>query len=466
MASKTKRAALAALEAKNKKVHFKRNLIILATTVLIAKVFVAFNIDFNFKEILGIHRGAWVGADGENYVYGLKALWERGFFADEFRLNYWPAGYPLLLLIFSLSQYSWIFAVTSIIQSALFSFAVMFFSLQIFQTKLKKLTYPLAFLLLFNPTLSLSSLVIGYESLLASGFLVILGLIVQDVNSNASKIFKRNFFVSAAIFSFMSFLQPRMFVAGLFVLSIWAFSRNLRKAAGVVTILSFLIMAILPSVLVIRNIGAGFGPSVSTNLGTTMAIGSGDDATGAYGPEHKPCSLMKSDSEKVACSLKWYATNPVKDIKLIWNKSLYFWSPWYGIVATGTMSRNPWLLIDPVVTYSKTSNGYKNVVGLPGKIVSYAWMLAGITLLFLGLRMLLKSGGLERLLGLIAGTIVILNWGISLVTIGDHRFRLPILSVSIFLQAIGFFTLLRKFPLIDSGPITAVQKIEASSKPL
>lgn len=460
MASKTKRARI--LES-SKKDTYKRNLILIAVAIFITKIGIAFNIEFNYKEILGIHRGAWVGADGENYVYGLKALWEHGFFAEEFRLNYWPAGYPILLLIFSLTQYSWIFMVASIVQSALYSTAVVFILFQISRTRLKKLTYPLAICFFLNPTLSLSSLVIGYESLLASGFLMVLGLITQDLLVRNPKIFKKNLFISASIFGVMSFVQPRMLLVGILVLSIWAFARNVRKTASVFVVLSLLIMAVLPTVLIVRNLGAGFGPSISTNLGTTMAIGSGDDATGAYGPEHKPCSLKKKDSAKVVCSIKWYVTHPIKDVKLGWNKSLYFWSPWYGIVGTGTMSRNPWLLINPVVAYSKTANGYKNVVGLPGKLVSYSWMLVCLIFLGLGIKKLHQLGGVERLLGKISLSIVAVNWLISLVTIGDHRFRLPILPVSIFIQTIGFFTLFKYFSLAKSGPGVEVIKISTAS---
>jgi hypothetical protein len=45
------------------------------------------------------------------------------------------------------------------------------------------------------------------------------------------------------------------------------------------------------------------------------------------------------------------------------------------------------------------------------------------------------------------------SWGISLLTIGDHRFRLPIMGMSIFLQAVGLKTLLKggKAPIVD-GP--------------
>jgi hypothetical protein len=45
------------------------------------------------------------------------------------------------------------------------------------------------------------------------------------------------------------------------------------------------------------------------------------------------------------------------------------------------------------------------------------------------------------------------NWLITLLTIGDHRFRIPIMGMSLFLQAIGLKTLFSggKAPMVD-GP--------------
>ena len=45
------------------------------------------------------------------------------------------------------------------------------------------------------------------------------------------------------------------------------------------------------------------------------------------------------------------------------------------------------------------------------------------------------------------------NWLITLFTIGDHRFRVPIMGLSLFLQAIGLKTLFNggKAPIVD-GP--------------
>ena len=41
-----------------------------------------------------IQAGIWVGADGENYLAGVEGLLTSGFFSEEPKLSYWPAGYP------------------------------------------------------------------------------------------------------------------------------------------------------------------------------------------------------------------------------------------------------------------------------------------------------------------------------------------------------------------------------------
>jgi hypothetical protein len=49
--------------------------------------------------------------------------------------------------------------------------------------------------------------------------------------------------------------------------------------------------------------------------------------------------------------------------------------------------------------------------------------------------------------------VIATNWLITLFTIGDHRFRIPIMGMSLFLQAIGLKTLFAggKAPMVD-GP--------------
>ena len=71
--------------------------------------------------------GAWLGADGENYLVGYNGLLKDGIFSTESLLNYWPAGYPLVILLLSIIGKSWALTTLSIVQSAIFFIRCIFF---------------------------------------------------------------------------------------------------------------------------------------------------------------------------------------------------------------------------------------------------------------------------------------------------------------------------------------------------
>jgi hypothetical protein len=93
------------------------------------------------------------------------------------------------------------------------------------------------------------------------------------------------------------------------------------------------------------------------------------------------------------------------------------------------------------------------IYGGIGKLVSWLWLLGGISLLIYGFIVLWRLRSLEKFIGVIAMIAVSTNWAISLISIGDHRFRIPIMGMSLFLQAIGLKTLFSggKAPMVD-GP--------------
>jgi hypothetical protein len=200
--------------------------------------------------------------------------------------------------------------------------------------------------------------------------------------------------------------------------------------------------------------------TISTNLGVTMNIGAGDYATGGYikSGYGVDCNQFgdqsNQDNQLVRCVMKWYFNHPTKVIKLFFNKTIYFWSPWYGPEANGTMARNPWLKINPLKNISdSTPDGQKLVFGSFGSLISWLWLVSGVLLAIYGTVILWRSRSLERLIGLIAAISIGSSWLVTLISIGDHRFRLPIMGMSLFLQAVGIRTLLKggKPPMVD-GP--------------
>ena len=456
MASKSKRARMAPER------NLSKSFLYWAIAVFIVKLGIIFRIEgMNAGSVGRVYfvDGAWLGADGENYLVGYNALLSDGILSPESILNYWPAGYPILILFLSLLGKSWVLTTLSIVQSLIFSYAVYFFAKELFKTRLKKFAYLTLLLILFNPTLSLSSIVVGYESLTASGLLLCVGLVIRSFVEKDNKKFVRYLIISSAIFGLLSFVQPRLLLTGILINLLWIFVWRGFKAGALMIAMSLAITLFFPATLVYRNNQAIGINSISTNLGVTMNIGAGDNATGGYMKENYgvECDLsgtsLQQDNQRVRCVLDWYLSNPVKAVQLFYNKSIYFWSPWYGPVANGTMARNPWLTINPLKNIASTQDGFNLVNGGFGKVISWLWLLGGLALLLYGYLTLWRQNSLERFIGNLAMVAIATNWLITLLTIGDHRFRIPIMGLSLFLQAIGLKTLLRGGkPVMVDGP--------------
>ena len=451
MASKSKRARMAPQR------NYAKTFMYWAISIFVIKLIIIFSISAGNINIFTkpyLVDGAWLGADGENYLSGFNALLRDGIFSKESVLSYWPAGYPLIILLLSILGKSWVLTTLSIAQSLIFSFSVYLFASQLARTRLKKYAYLVFLLIILNPTLSLSSIVVGYESLTASGFLIAAGLIIKDFIEKDNNKFKKYLLINSIIFGVLTFVQPRLILSGILINFVWILIRKGVKVGSLLIAASLLISLFFPATLIYRNHQANGINNVSTNLGTTMNLGAGDKATGGYKSEEKGVTCANpSDNALVKCILNWYVSNPTKAAKLFYNKTLYFFSPWIGPAANGTMARNPWLNINPIANIASTPDGNKLVYGGFGKLISWLWLLGGMALIIYGFLVLWRLGSLEKFIALMAITVVSTNWLVSLISIGDHRFRLPIMGMTLFLQAVGLKTLFSrgKVQVVD-GP--------------
>ncbi len=423
----------------------KRNLILISLAVLLIK----------FVLILSIKNGGWLGADGENYLTGLNGLIKSGFASKEPLLIYWPAGYPILLWMLTFVSISKFVFLLSFTQSILYFVATAFFVERIRLTRLSKLALPLVLILGLNPTLSLSSLAIGYESAVASCFLLTTALILRYQQNKSRKNLIRTVFLVGLIQGVSAFMQPRGILLGITVFVLWGIFNGGWKNMLTTVLIGTCVLMVFPAVLVLRNVQANNTVSISTNLGSTMNGGAGDNATGGYPSRGStnygvPCSpkapaTSVSDNQLVGCVIKWYLKHPTKSAVLLVKKSIYFWSPWFGPLANGTMARNPWLKIDPIKSIASNQAGHSLVFGWFGKVLSWIWIVLGLFLVFYGFIWLWRMRGVERELSILAGTPILLAWLISVGTIGDHRYRLPTMGLSLFLQVAGYFGLRERF---------------------
>ena len=396
--------------------------------------------------------GGWLGADGENYFSGVDGLLADGYLSDKDVLSYWPAGYPILLwglAKISVTQIIWLISIT---QTLFYAYASYYFVKQLRDTKLRPYLFLIGLILAINPTLSLSSMAVGYESPIAACMLMVVGLIIKSLQSPNDRRLVIRVLGVGGFSALATFMQPRWILTSIVIAVVWALMSKSRKVQALILVGVIGVMAIAPAILIQRNIASIDKAVISTNLGVTMRIGAGPQTTGGYshtGPD-VPCDPVPpattvSDNDVVKCVIKWYAANPVKAGKLFVKKGWYYWTPWSGPLGNGTMARNPWLKVNPIMDIARGSQSgndlvYKSV----GKGISFFWVVGCISLFFIGFFWLRSMKGIYANIAWLTGIPVVISWLISMGTIGDHRFRIPTMSLSLFLQVMGYFALRHK----------------------
>ncbi len=331
------------------------------------------------------------------------------------------------------------------LQSILFAFSTSYFSQKLHESTLRKFALPASILLTVSPTLALNTIAIGYELISASTFLLAIGLFLDLSKVQDPQPWNWRILLIGLTFSLNNFVQPRFMLSSMIFFSLLAIFFFKKKFWVLVMAIGLVLSLLLPSVLIARNVIANNFAALSTNLGTAFQLGAGEEATGAYVPTYQglDCpkvqgSAAEVDQALVMCAITWYLEHPSEMLRLAFNKSLYFWSPWFGPLASGSMARNPWLKIHPFYDLStQTQEGYDLVFGPMGKAVSWLWLALYIGFMSIGAISLWRRKGLERKVAVVISTLIIANWLVSLGTLGDHRQRLPILSMILFLQVVG-----------------------------
>ena len=389
----------------------------------------------------------WPGSDAESYLDAVNGLVSSGIFSNAEKLQYFPAGYPIIIWVLAKVSIPNALLLLSIFQSLIYSYASWYFIKNINFGRFQKLAPWVAFLISFNPTLSLSSLAIGYESLVAAALMISAAALLSIDSTNLQW---RKFLVFGSWSAFASFLQPRYLATSSVILIYWMI-----KEIGLIKARKFFAVAML--LILLAPISLGFRNSeatgkffVSNNLGVTMNVGAGPNSTGGYTNKATGVSCPENvvtDNQKVVCVVKWYLTNPLQTIRLSYNKTLYFFSPWSGPLANGTMARNPWQKINPVAQTAKSQDGFNMIYGGFGKAVSWLWFISSFGLMIWGAIWLWRQGEELRKLSSMASLFVLISWIIALGTIGDHRFRMPVMAFIFILQMAGLRGLSRK-PLV------------------
>ena len=388
--------------------------------------------------IVLVHGQIWLGADGENYLQGVAGLQQDGLFSTEQKLFYWPAGYPLLLWWSGLTGTSGI--LLALVQAVVFAVATFFFLRALSDHLPHGLIWLSSILISLTPTLALTSVTVAYESLVASLVMFAVAAALMSREDSTRGALTKAVLV-ALPWAVMGFVQPRMLLLAVVFLIFVAWRGGLAKP--IISLGLALGILVLPTAMLMwRNGVAHNDATISTNLGQTMALGAGETASGAYandpapldcGPGVEGAKASAEDQRKVRCVLKWYLTNPENVPGLLWRKSAYYWSPFSGPYATGTYAvRNPWNIANPLWA-DESLRRDPNLIPL-GRM----WVLGQLVLLGLGVWWTRRLEFASYVRPLLISP-VLLSWLISLGTLGDHRFRVPVMPLSLLLQAAGMY---------------------------
>ena len=135
---------------------------------------VIFFVVIKFVIFVALNDHFFYGADAEGYINGVQGLIDSGFFSQTEALGYWPAGYPILIWLMPGNTAYFKIACFAILQTLIFAYATFRLGKVLIAKNLNKSAKYLVFLININPTLGISTLVLGYETLAAS--LLILSL--------------------------------------------------------------------------------------------------------------------------------------------------------------------------------------------------------------------------------------------------------------------------------------------------
>ena len=401
-----------------------------------------------------------LAADGVNYERSIRALNEEGVLSTYPGLFFQPAGYPLLIWLFSIFGLIPSFFVILSLQICLYAYSVNFLVNRIEKTFIKPVGSTLFVFLIFNPILCISAINCGYESIATSISMLILGILVSKNRLRSIEISSLSSLLTVLIFMNTKFIALAIFVT----FYVFITQPMVRKQTG--AILFFALCVTLPIVsLTIRNYVSVGISSPAINSGVTLNWGAGFDASGAhniYGafgvacPEitgsetrimgkneivstffnftdaNTPAAVAKYDRVLRDCVIKWYAQNPSELSRLFFYKTLYFFSPFTGPISTGTFEINN-IIIERINAnlQQATSNEVER------RILSSIYLLFSLAILFLCLNGFRKISRLNVRLASLLGGLVVIQWAISAFTIGDNRFRIPAVPIFIFLAIVG-----------------------------
>lgn len=389
--------------------------------------------------------GMWVndplgGADADTYHAAGRVMAEEGPFAPDIPgVPYWPAGYPAMVAAaYALGGAS----PRAVVPVQVLLLAVgTYFAYRLAAMHLgERVGLITALLLSASPALLAAPTVLMYETTL--GVAMIAGLLGISRSSTTERPLPTAVGTGLALAAAAA-LQPKALLPAMLAAAWLALTSHRHLVAALVAVLVLL----GPAALAARSWIAEGEPIVAATLGVTMHIGLNDAADGGYQPKTAPVSglsddLAQRDRELLRESLRWTAENPGRAVALTGPKAWNFWSP----LAGSEGSRGTWFhAFDPRRALPSSAEGWQS---------TWTVLRAGWTMMTIGFVVFGAVLGWRRAP---AGTAllavpVVTFLAISVVSIGDPRFRIPVAPFYTAFIAVALVTLFEHFhPGIERG---------------
>lgn len=368
--------------------------------------------------------------DASSYHQAGMAIAARGPFAGDIPgVPYWPIGYPALVgaayAVFGVGT-----PMIGIVQGLLLGAAAWSLYVGTRKTVGETTASLAAIMLTANPALSAASGRLMYETLLAALLTFGFALFLRN---------PRKPMAACLVVGLASVVQPKALLVGIGCL-VWLFGT--RRPQILALCLAALLVAPLP-VVILNNVNYGVW-IISANLGTTMRTGFNDHADGTYssfGPGlTEGCDtsgdLFVRDRALVRCSVEWIAENPGHLPKLEAMKAVAFWSPFVGpFTMRGTWySDLDFRSLYPA--WITESDPFEKI----DVVATNLWMAASLGLIAVGA---VALGRRHRLVVLTCLWTIAAFLIMSLLTIGDARYRLPAAPFYHLLQASGLLVVIQ-----------------------
>jgi 4-amino-4-deoxy-L-arabinose transferase-like glycosyltransferase len=403
------------------------------------------------------------GPDTGSYVDAARALADRGLLADHVpNLPYWPAGYPTFLAtIFStLGESPRLIAAIQVLFLGLATWS----AFTLVRREIGGAVALVSIVLMgLSPALFAASNELMYETVLAGGMVIAFDLVSRSRHATG----RRSIALAAAgglLIGAVSTMQPKA-LAVVVVLLVWVClgRRDVRVIVALIVA-----AAIGPLALAARTAATTDHVALSANLGATTRIGLNDHASGGYrydvsvlrGCDLPPRLVSRDrvgfsdddvftfDRHLTDCSVSWAFAHPVHAVGLGIKKAVYFWSPMVGPLTRDREATwaQPFDYRRGVPATARDSGAFDTL----NRILGNLWMVLVVGLVLAGVAIGVRSD--RRRATLILAAPVAIFLGVSMVTIGDARFRLPVTPFYTVLQAIAVVAILHRLARRPAAP--------------